>query len=518
MRGLACAAALAAALACAGCSLPWAGESASDFEKLAESFEEASLDLDYTDRDMDWSYSEDEAINIGLSETTASCSSKNVEIDGSTVTITKSGVYVISGSLTDGQLVVAAGDDAKVQLVLNDASVSCSCGPALYVKEAKKCFVTTLEGTENALSDAVDYELDNGEDSNAAIYSLANLTFNGAGTLSVAGNSRHGVYSKDDLVITGGTLSVTAQENGLVGHDCVKIGGGNVTVVAGKDGVKSNKSSNVGQGYVSMSGGSVSVQAGDDGIQAVVDLVVSGGELSVNAQDRALQSALQMSLEGGSVTVASGNDAFHAETVLTVNGGSITATSCYEGLEAEKVYINDGTVDITAADDAINASTADLTNSEDADDEQAGQSQQAGPGGAGGMVAADGNCLVQINGGSVTLNSSGDAVDSNGNVKITGGLLLANGPASDGESAFDYDGEATISGGTVLMLGRSGMAQSFTEGEQRFSMQKNASVSAGDAVVMRDADGNVVCSLVATKNFNCILASHASAYEISVEP
>ena len=131
------------------------------------------------------------------------------------------------------------------------------------------------------------------------------------------------------------------------------------------------------------------------------------------------------------------------------------------------------------------------------------------PGGQGGAPgASDSNCLIQINGGKVVLDSQGDGVDSNGNVEITGGTLLVNGPSSDGDGAFDYDGEATISGGTVLMAGAVGMAQSFTSGMQAFALVQ-ASGSAGSVIEATDADSNVIATLTATRAFGCVLVSGA---------
>ena len=122
------------------------------------------------------------------------------------------------------------------------------------------------------------------------------------------------------------------------------------------------------------------------------------------------------------------------------------------------------------------------------------------------MGQADSSCLIQINGGYVVVDSVGDAIDSNGNVEVTGGVLLVSGPTSDGDGAFDYDGSATISGGTVLMVGSTGMAQSFTGGTQAFAMT-SASGEAGQSVCVVDGSGNVVASFTATKRFGMVLTS-----------
>ena len=125
---------------------------------------------------------------------------------------------------------------------------------------------------------------------------------------------------------------------------------------------------------------------------------------------------------------------------------------------------------------------------------------------AGAPTMGDENCLIQINGGYTVLDSAGDGIDSNGSVEVTGGVLLVNGPTSGGDGAFDYDLTATVTGGTVLMVGSTGMAQNFTSGEQPFAFI-TASGNAGDSVAVANADGTVVASLMAAKQFGMVLVS-----------
>lgn len=190
-------------------------------------------------------------------------------VDGSTVTITAEGVYVVSGSLDDGQLAVEAPEDAKVQIVLAGATIHNEDGPAVYVKQADKCFITLADGTQNALTDGAEYVLEDGSDEPyATLFSRADLTLNGTGALTVTSAYRHAVCSKDDLVITGGTYVVNAVEDALRGRDCVKIADGDFTLIAGGDGIKSNKDTKATKGFVSIDGGTFVIEAGDDGIHA----------------------------------------------------------------------------------------------------------------------------------------------------------------------------------------------------------------------------------------------------------
>lgn len=543
------------------------------FEEVAAAFDASALNLEYSKRDMDASFDESSATKITLSGDSASVSGSGAAAEGSTVTISTAGTYIVSGNLTDGSITVTTSENDKVQIVLNSVKIVSSSGPAIDIQSADKCFITLAEGTQNSLSDGSAFA---SEDANACIYATCDLTINGSGSLDVSGNYRHGVFSKDDLVVYGGTIWVSAVEDGLNGKDSVKIGAGDISIDSGADGVKSSKSTNPEKGFVYVSGGSLSIDAEDDGIQAKTHLCIADGSIEIDAADDALHSDLEGALNGGSTTVRSGDDAFHCETKLEVNDGSFVVETCSEGYEAEQVVVNGGDTNICALDDAMNASAADLSDDSESSDadtstialsgepganaaqpdgsigapdassanadsngqqntapqgagqqdsatspelpsDDGAQGGQAGeapsdhapdvqgrmerggqvPGGQGRAPgASDSNCLIQINGGKVVLDSQGDGVDSNGNVEITGGTLLVNGPSSDGDGAFDYDGEATISGGTVLVAGAVGMAQSFTSGTQAFTLVQ-ASGSAGSVIEATDADGNVVATLTA---------------------
>ena len=544
------------------------------FEEVAAAFDASALNLEYSKRDMDASFDESSATKITLSGDSASVSGSGAAAEGSTVTISTAGTYIVSGNLADGSITVTTSENDKIQIVLNGVKIACSSGPAIDVQSADKCFITLAEGTQNSLSDGSVFT---SEDANACIYATCDLTINGSGSLDVSGNYRHGVFSKDDLVVYGGSINVSAVEDGLNGKDSVKIGAGDISIDSGADGVKSSKSTNPEKGFVYVSGGSLSIDAEDDGIQAKTHLCIAGGSIEIDAADDALHSDLEGALNGGSTSVRSGDDAFHCETKLKVNDGSFVAETCSEGYEAEWVVVNGGDTNICALDDAMNASAADLSDDSESSDEDTSTSTPSGesganaaqpdgsigapgassanadsnerqqntapqgagqqdsatppelpsdlghapdvqgrmerggqaPGGQGGAPgASDSNCLIQINGGKVVLNSQGDGVDSNGNVEINGGTLLVNGPSSDGDGAFDYDGEATISGGTVLMAGAVGMAQSFTSGTQAFALVQ-ASGSAGSVIEATDADGNVIATLTATRAFGCVLVSGA---------
>lgn len=450
------------------------------------------MDFAYSDRDRDASYDEAAATKIALTGQGATVSGEGAAVEGSAVIITAAGTYVVSGELTAGSLTVNAGDADKVQIVLSGASIRNEAGPALNIQQADKVFVTLAAGSQNTLADGASYTLAEGEDEpNAALYSKADLTINGTGALTVEGNYRHGVNSKDDLVVTGGTLTVTAKEDGLRGKDCVKVADGSFAITAGGDGVKSNNDEDPTRGFVSIDGGTFAVEAGDEGFQAATYLRLAGGDAQIKAADHALRSDVEAAMSGGTYVVEAGGKGMNPETKFTMDGGTFTVAGCEEGIEAQEVIVNDGELNITASDDGINAAVA----------ERSDETAEA-------AVAANASedCLIQINGGMVTVDAGGDGLDSNGYVEVNGGVVLASGSAGGGDSALDYEYGAKITGGAVILAGATRMAETFTEGTQPFAMVA-AEGAAGTNLAVTDEAGTVLVSYTVPKAFQCAVVS-----------
>ena len=528
-----------------GCSARAEGDTSSNDSSSSVSTEINidEMDLDYTKRDKDASYNESIATHIVLTESSAAVSGEGAAVEGSTVTVSQAGTYVISGSLDEGQLIVDTSDEDKVQLVLVGVTIHNEEGPAIYIKNADKTFVTLAEGSTNTLSDGSEYVLEeNSDEPYATLFSKDDLTINGSGTLVIQGNYRHGICSKDDLVITGGNIQVTASEDALRGRDCVKILDGTFNLESGQDAIKSNNDEDGTKGFVSVDGGTFTINAGDDAVHAESVLFVNNGTINVEACSEGYE-AEQIYINGANTHIVASDDALNAaarnssqgdsrameEGVLDIRGGS-QADAGHAGASGGTVG---GTAPSASADDDVKGAAGDsmqggaMNGNNFSSTTTIPQSVQPGePGGTapnnsanteaqGGMNEApeagnDASCLIQINGGYTVLDASGDGVDSNGSVEITGGVLLVSGPTSDGDGAFDYDKSATISGGTVIMVGSSGMAQSFTSGTQAFA---NVSGKAGDSLAICDNEGNVIASFTASKSFATVLVSCPSFTE-----
>lgn len=253
-----------------------------------------SYDDMFTDRDLDVGYEESDSVKISLSDdatTVSSGSSDNsstddtvdgVTVDGNVITITSGGTYIISGMLSEGQLVVDA-DDEKVQLVLDNADITCATSAAIYVKSAGKTFITLAEGSENILMNTAEFEAIDDNNIDAVIFSKDDLTLNGSGTLTINSENGHGIVSKDDLKITGGTYNITAASHALSGKDSVRIAEGTFNLVSGKDGIHSENTDDSSKGYVYIAGGEFTIDSTGDGIDASNIVQIDDGTFDITA-------------------------------------------------------------------------------------------------------------------------------------------------------------------------------------------------------------------------------------------
>lgn len=469
----------------------------------------------FTDRDMAGGYEESESIVIVLTGSSASCEEKSVSVSGNTVTITEEGTYVLSGSL-EGMIVVDAADTDKVQLVLNGVEISDRESACIYAKEADKLFITLAEGSRNSIS-GESYTVQDDNNVDGAVFSQCDLTVNGPGSLSIQAGEGNGVVSKDDLAVTGGTVTVTAQGHGLEGKDSVRIAGGKWDIVSGKDGIHSENKENGEKGFVYIAGGELSVVSDGDGISAgccmqidggsfrivsdgakgvksAGEMWVKGGSLFVDSQDDALHADGDLTVCGGILQLSSEDDGIHSEGTVTVESGELEITDSYEGIEGSSIVIAGGEIRLNALDDGMNA---------------AGGNDQSGFGGrqGDGMYGGSDSCIT-ISGGSVFINAAGDGIDSNGDLIVTGGETYVSGPENDANGALDYGGRGQITGGILAAVGSPQMAVNFGDSSTQGSILTNVpACRAGDRVTLKDDQGNVLVDYTAESSFRSVVVS-----------
>jgi hypothetical protein len=504
--------------------------------KVATTLENKDYYGKYEEEDVDDSYDESAATTITLND--AQTKAEGVTVEGQTVTITSAGTYVITGTLSDGQLKVNVDKEAKVHLIFAGVTITNTSGAAVVVEQAEKVITTLAADTTNTLTDGTSYTLAEGEtEPDAVFYSKEDLSINGEGKLIIQGNYSNGIRSKDDLVLASGTYEITAKNNAIKGKDSVSILDGNYTLTTSEgDGIQSNNTEDTAKGYVAIDGGTLKIQSGRDGIQAETNLSVQAADITIKTADGAdsqslsteesykgLKAGQTILLTSGTYTIDSADDSIHANDTITINGGKISATTgddgihadndltindgtivigkSYEGLEASVVTIAGGDIQVVSSDDGVNAGGGSDTSGE-------GQFGQDSFGGPGGGDEADDSKEIILTGGTLTIDAEGDGIDSNGNVTMSGGTVLVNGPTRGGNGALDYNGTFEITGGTLMAAGTTDMAMNVSGGTQRsVAVTFDQSQAANTLISLQDAEGNVLLSYAPSKSFQHLVVS-----------
>ncbi len=471
----------------------------------------------FTERDNDATYNPSSAYLITLADN-ASSANGSVTVASNTVTITNEGTYLVSGSLSNGQLVVDAPETAKVQIILSGVTINSNTSCALYIKQADKVFLTLADGTTNTFSNNNSFVAIDENTIDGAVFSKEDLTINGNGSLTISKSTGHGIVSKDDLVFTGGTISVTASKTAITGKNSVRISDGTFTLNASTDGIHSENLDDTTLGYIYVSDGEFTVTAGSDGIDSSLKtqidggtfnirstakgvktsgtLLIGGGNLTVNSTDDAIHSNATVQIDGGNLTLTSTDDGIHADDAVVINNGVIKVLDSYEGIEGLTIDINGGDITVTADDDGYNAGGG-----------------NDGSGGFGGDNFGSGSSsYLKISGGKTVISCQGDGLDSNGNLYVTGGETFVAGPSNGGNGAIDYgDGGAIaqITGGIVIAVGDSGMAVNFGSTSTQGSILYKCS-SGNGTVTLKDSNNATLTSFSPNKQYNSVVVSHPS--------
>ena len=455
----------------------------------------------YTNEDLTWDSSDEKTIDLANPTAT-----DGVSVENGTITITSGGTYRLTGEYS-GQVKIEAAKTDTVRLVLDNAKITNSTGAAINVVSAAEAIIYTAAGTTNTVADGANYTATGDDDPDAAIYSTANLTLTGEGSLSVEGAYEEGIHTTGGLVIASGTLEVNAANTGIKGKDYVDITGGIVNVTAAQDGIKSTNTDDESLGFTRLSAGSVTVSAGDDGLKAPRTLEISGGTLNIEKSN--------------------------------------------EGIEAQYINILDGEVTVNSSDDGINASLKDSSSDTSSDttsgtattgqqtqQNQNGQVQQApagggaAPGGSQGSTGQNQNmpqpptdgAMPGGGGGTVTVNAEGDGIDSNGTATFSGGTVTVNGPAAGGNNALDSNGDLLLNGGTITAGSTADMfeAPSSASTSGYLKITDSSAFTQGSTVQVTDSSGTVVANYkITTSGVQLVLVSNKNivkgqSYTVSV--
>jgi hypothetical protein len=308
-----------------------------------------AVDPEFTERYLETTYDDSTAVHVTLDGSNIQVTGEGATASNGVLTITAEGTYVVTGNLTDGQIVVAAADTDKVQIVLNGATINCADHASIYVKSANKVFVTLNKDTVNTLTDSGAYVQTDDDTVDGVIFSKADLTLNGEGTLNITTAYNHGIVSKDDLVITGGTYNISSANDAINGKNSVKIKDGAITInsSAGK-GITSKNADDTTKGYVYICGGTITIKKSTEGIEGTA-IVVEGGTIDLTASDDgfngASASAAETDTGGKGGGAAMEND---ANVYVSISGGTIHVNAAGDGLDSNgSLYISGGTVNVS---------------------------------------------------------------------------------------------------------------------------------------------------------------------------
>lgn len=430
--------------------------------------------------------------------------SSGVSISGNIITITKEGTYVLSGALSEGQIVVDA-DSAKVQLVLDNADITCASSAAIYVKNADKTFITLAEGSENILMNTAEYETIDDNNIDAVIFSKDDLTLNGKGTLTINSEYGHGIVSKDDLKLVGGTCNITAKNHALSGKDSVRIAAGTYNLTSGKDGIHSENADDDEKGFVYIASGDFTIESTGDGIDAsyvvqiddgAFDITAGGGAENATkthndmpggatrdnmrggapggaAQDGEAPSGDKPSGDGSDKSdsgSASGKqtgqtppdkpdgdsfDGSRPDEKASDNAGSQTSQTppdksgkdTSDGQQSDKNSQSKDIADSTTASSASSDTGSESASStlSDADSENDSSTSSDADSTSTKGIKSDG--ALYVNGGTFNINSADDSFHSNSDVTINDGTYTI----SSGDDGIHADSALLVNGGTITV-------------------------------------------------------------------
>lgn len=535
--------------------------SSSSFSTNVKSGEKLDVDTHYSEQDLSWDASSETAIDL-LNPT----ATDGVTVEDGTLTITKAGTYKLSGEY-QGQIKVETADSDAVRLVLDNANITNFSGAALNVVNADEVILYSASGTTNTISDGADYTATGEDDPDAVVYSKADMTIAGEGTLKVNGNHEDGIHTSDGLVIASGTLEVNAANTGIKGKDYVDILGGTINVTAQQDGIKSTNDTDEGKGWTRLSNGTVTVNAGDDGFKASRVVEISGGSLTVEQSDEGIE-AQYINVSGGDVNVTSADDGMNASlktsdsestdssanTSDTANqqnnqqqgslpGGQQNGASnqqqqgtgqpqppAMSGTSQDSTFQNGTSGTAQQQNNTQNQGNQNMGqppampggNAQDGTSQNGttgtgqqgmGQPPQGGmPGGGGGTFEVI-DAAINVSGGHVTVNAEGDGIDSNGVTTLSGGTLIVNGPSQGGNAALDTNGDLLLNGATVLSGSTADMfeAPSTNSTSGYLKLTNSSGFEQGSTVQVADSSGKVVANYKVTKsNVQLVLVSSSS--------
>ena len=384
----------------------------------------SSTDM-FTERDLAGTYEESGAVYVTLSDDGITGETAGVAINGQTMTITAEGTYIFSGILSEGQIVVDA-DNAKVQIVFDNVDITCASSAAVYVKSAEKVFVTLAEGSQNTLRNTDEYVAIDDNNIDAVIFAKSDLTLNGTGSLTIVSAEGHGIVSKDDLKITGGTYDITAAGHALSGKDSVRIADGTFILTAEKDGIHAENADDEEKGYIYIADGDFTITSDGDGMDASNIVQIEDGTFDITAGGGAAnsQKTHESDMPGGGMSQNIERPDGESMPQMGEKPDEESMSQMGEKPDEESMP------QMGEKPDGENMP-------QDTTTDESGTSTK-------GIKAGGG---MYLNGGTYQIDSADDSIHSNANIMIADGTYTL----ATGDDGVHADDALTVNGGTITV-------------------------------------------------------------------
>ena len=337
-----------------------------------------------------------------------------------------------------------------------------------------------------------------------------------------------GVSAETTLTVTGGVISIISgggSANAQQKTDNMR-GWWDFDNSASDDNSASCKGLKAGKALV-ISGGSITIDAQDDALHTDGDMTISGGECILSTGDDGAHAALSLTVLDGKITVLTSYEGLEANQI-TLAGGELDITASDDGINA-----NGGSDGFSGGFGGgfggrrsdMNSQSGDMTPPDNSNMQTPpdGNAPSGNPPTMPGQDAADSTTtddttdkqpVLLITGGKITVNADGDGLDSNGDLRVEGGDITINGPSNGGNGALDIGtengGAGVIAGGTLIALGTSSMTENFgsTSTQCAFLVTMN-SFGAGETITITDSQGNVLYTGLTVKSANSVVFSSA---------
>ncbi len=288
------------------------------------------------------------------------------------------------------------------------------------------------------------------------------ITTEGDGIKSDTEDAADLASGKGSIEITGGEITITSAFDGITAANAVVIANGESTIptikvtAGGGHNCLSDPTSNTGStggrggmgGFGPGGGSSCSPSESMKGIKGDSSITISAGVIDINSRDDGLHSSGSITVSGGAITIASDDDGVHAEKALYVkDNANISVALAYEGMESPDMNLEGGITSVITTDDGWNAAGGtSMTKTGRSTGGFGGNGFGPGSGSTGKLTVTGGYHYIYVGTGDT------DGVDSNGDITISGGVIIVECRMNGGMGGMvDSDGTTNISSNAKLL-------------------------------------------------------------------